>query len=88
MALSDRTQGYVFLVVTMCIWGGFTLTARLNALWQISAWDIVALRFSLAFLILMPILLYRKEAAFLLKKEPFILAMIGGVIYCLSLIHI
>src|SRR5690606_14140820 len=83
MALSDRTQGYVFLVVTMCIWGGFTLTARLNALWQISAWDIVALRFSLAFLILMPILLYRKEADFLLKKEPFILAMIGGVIYCL-----
>jgi len=53
----------------MCIWGGFTLTARLNALWQISAWDIVALRFSLAFLILMPILLYRKEAAFLLKKS-------------------
>ena len=83
MALSDRTQGYVFLLTTMCIWGGFTLTARLNALWNISAWDIVALRFSLAFLILMPILLYRKEAAFLLKKEPFILAMIGGVIYCL-----
>lgn len=52
----------------MCIWGGFTLTARLNALWQISAWDIVALRFSLAFLILMPILLYRKEAAFTEKR--------------------
>ncbi|ANF83182.1 hypothetical protein A3K93_11440 [Acinetobacter sp. NCu2D-2] len=67
----------------MCIWGGFTLTARLNALWNISAWDIVALRFSLAFLILMPILLYRKEASFLLRKEAFILAMIGGVIYCL-----
>src|SRR5690606_11977029 len=72
-----------FLLTTMCIWGGFTLTARLNAVWQISAWDIVALRFSLAFLILMPILLYRKEASFLLKKEPFILAMIGGVVYCL-----
>lgn len=40
------------------------------------------LAFSLAFLILMPILLYRKEAAFT-EKEPFILAMIGGVIYCL-----
>lgn len=76
-------QGYAFLLITMCIWGGFTLTARLNALWQISAWDIVALRFSLAFLILMPILLYRKETAFLFKKEPFALAMIGGVLYCL-----
>lgn len=83
MSMSPRTQGYAFVLITMCIWGGFTLTARLNALWNISAWDIVALRFSLAFIILMPILLYRKQTAFLLKKEPFILAMIGGVIYCL-----
>ena len=83
MRLSARAQGYFFLLTTMCIWGGFTLTARLNAIWQISAWDIVALRFSLAFLILMPILIYRKEASFLLKKESFILAMIGGVVYCL-----
>lgn len=83
MNLSNRTQGYLYLLITMCIWGGFTLTARLNVLWHISAWDIVALRFSVAFLILVPILLYRKETAFLFQKEPFILAMIGGVIYCL-----
>lgn len=83
MAVSQRTQGYIFLLITMCIWGGFTLSARLNALWHISAWDIVALRFSLAFLILMPILIIRKDTAFLMQKQPFILAMIGGVIYCL-----
>ncbi|MQW92371.1 EamA family transporter [Acinetobacter wanghuae] len=81
--MSPRIQGYAFVLITMCIWGGFTLTARLNALWNISAWDIVALRFALAFTILMPILIYQKKAAFLLKKEPLILAMIGGVIYCL-----
>lgn len=81
--MSPRIQGYVFVLITMCCWGGFTLTARLNAIWHVSAWDIVALRFSLAFIILMPILLYRKDVAFLFKKEPFILAMIGGVIYCL-----
>lgn len=83
MNLSVRAQGYVFMLITMCIWGGFTLTARLNAIWHISAWDIVALRFALAFVILMPILIYRKEMAFLFKKEPFILAMVGGVLYCL-----
>ena len=83
MSLSYRTQGYIYLAITMCIWGGFTLSARLTALWHISAWDIVALRFALAFLVLMPILIYRKETAFLLKKEPFILAMVGGVTYCL-----
>lgn len=82
--LSPQKQGYALVLVTMCIWGGFTLTARLNAQWQISAWDITALRFALAFCILMPILIWKRDTAFLWKKEPFILAMIGGVGYCLT----
>ena len=82
--MSPRSQGYVFVAITMGIWGGFTLTARLSANWGISAWDITALRFALAFCILMPILIYKKDTAFLWKKEPFLLAMMGGVIYCLT----
>lgn len=81
--MSPQKQGYAFVFITMCIWGGFTLTARLNALWHISAWDIVALRFALACLILMPILIYRRDISFLFKKEAVTLAVIGGVIYCL-----
>ena len=82
--MTSRTQGYIFVAITMCIWGGFTITSRLNAIWHISPWDITALRFSLAFCILMPILIYKKDTAFLWKKEPFIVAMLGGVIYCLT----
>ncbi|RZJ22578.1 MULTISPECIES: DMT family transporter [unclassified Acinetobacter] len=82
--MSPRSQGYLYVAITMCIWGGFTITSRLNAQWGISAWDITALRFALAFCILMPILLYKKDTAFLWKKEPFLLAMIGGVAYCLT----
>ena len=82
--MSPQKQGYLYVLITMCIWGGFTLTARLSANWGISAWDITALRFALAFCILMPILIYKKDTAFLWKKEPFILAMIGGVTYCLT----
>lgn len=82
--MSPRAQGYVFVAITMCIWGGFTITSRLNAQWGISAWDITALRFALAFCILMPILIYKKDTAFLWKKQPFLLAMIGGVGYCLT----
>ena len=82
--MTSRTQGYVYVAITMCIWGGFTITARLNAIWHISPWDITALRFSLAFCILMPILIYKKDTAFLFRKEPFILAMIGGLAYCLT----
>ncbi|WP_313035690.1 DMT family transporter [Acinetobacter sp.] len=82
--MSPRSQGYLYVAITMCIWGGFTITSRLNAQWGISAWDITALRFALAFCILMPILLYKKDTAFLWKKQPFLLAMIGGVAYCLT----
>lgn len=82
--IPQRYQGYVFVAITMCIWGGFTISSRLGALWHISPWDITALRFLLAFCILMPILLYKKDIAFLFKKEPFILAMLGGVAYCLT----
>ena len=82
--MSPRSQGYLYVAITMCIWGGFTITSRLNAQWGISAWDITALCFALAFCILMPILLYKKDSAFLWKKQPFILAMIGGVAYCLT----
>lgn len=82
--MQPQKQGYLYVLITMCIWGGFTLAARLSANWGISAWDLTALRFLLAFAILMPILIYKKDTAFLWKKEPFILAMLGGVIYCLS----
>lgn len=79
--MSPRAQGYVFIAITMCIWGGFTIFSRLNAHWHISAWDITALRFAIAFVILMPILIYKKDLAFLWTKESVILALIGGVGY-------
>ena len=82
--MTSRNMGYVYVAITMCIWGGFTITSRLNAIWHISAWDITALRFGLAFCILMPILIYKKDTKFLFEKEPFILAMLGGVVYCLT----
>lgn len=82
--MTAKSQGYMYVLITMCIWGGFTLTSRLNVKWHIEAWDITALRFALAFCILMPILLWKKDTAFLWKKEPLILALIGGVAYCLT----
>lgn len=82
--MTVRTQGYLFVAITMLIWGGFTIFSRLNAGWHISAWDICALRFTIGFTVLMPILIWRRETAFLWKKEPFILGLLGGVAYCLT----
>ena len=82
--MTARTQGYLFVCITMCIWGGFTILSRLNLHWHVSAWDLVAMRFAIAFLILMPVLMYKKDLAFLWHPRPVILALTGGLAYCLT----
>lgn len=82
--MTARTQGYLFVLITMCIWGGFTIFSRLNLDWHVSAWDLVAMRFAIAFLILMPVLIYKKDLAFLWHPRPVILALTGGLAYCLT----
>ncbi len=82
--MTARTQGYLFVCITMCIWGGFTILSRLNLHWHVSAWDLVAMRFAIAFLILMPVLIYKKDLAFLWHPRPVILALTGGLAYCLT----
>lgn len=82
--MTARTQGYLFVLITMCIWVGFTIFSRLNLHWHVSAWDLVAMRFAIAFLILMPVLIYKKDLAFLWHPRPVILALTGGLAYCLT----
>ena len=82
--MTARTQGYLFVCITMCIWGGFTILSRLNLHWHVSAWDLVAMRFAIAFIILMPVLLYKKDLVFLWHPRPIILALTGGLAYCLT----
>jgi len=82
--MTARTQGYLFVCITMCIWGGFTILSRLNLHWHVSAWDLVAMRFAIAFIILMPVLVYNKDLAFLWHPRPIILALTGGLAYCLT----
>lgn len=79
--LSAPVQGYIFVVITMVIWGGFSLFARLNASWGISAWDIIAIRFSVSALILLPLLIYQKSHHFLWSKKSASLAIFGGFGY-------
>lgn len=79
--LSPTTQGYIYIIFTMCIWGGFSLFARLNASWGILAWDIIAVRFAVSALILLPILIYQKNLSFLWQPKAVLLAIFGGVGY-------
>ena len=57
-----RLIGYLLLAATMLIWGSFTLLSRLGATQSMTSWDIGALRFVTAALVLIPIQIYRREA--------------------------
>lgn len=78
---SETKKGYVLLIVTMLIWGSFTLMSRIGAKQDLSAWDITALRFATAFVVLLPIQIWRRELRFLLDSRFFALALLGGVGY-------
>ncbi|WP_051526773.1 DMT family transporter [Alkanindiges illinoisensis] len=77
----DIKKGYLLLLITMLIWGSFTLMSRLGAKQDLTAWDITALRFATAFIVLMPIQLWRRELKFLLDKRILWLALLGGIGY-------
>ncbi|WP_323842825.1 DMT family transporter [Moraxella sp. Pampa] len=79
--LSPKTQGYLLVLFTMFVWGSFSLLSRVTVRWQVAVWDIIAMRFTLAAIILMPILLIKQEWRFLFRWHAVILAIIGGVGY-------
>lgn len=81
--LSPSTQGYIFTVITMLIWGSFSLLSRVSAQWNIQIWDLLALRFGIASLILIPILLYKKDYQFLFSYRSMIIALVGSIGYCI-----
>lgn len=74
-------KGYIYLLITMLIWGSFTLISRMGAKQALTPWDITALRFATAFVVLLPIQLWRRELSFLLDKRIAWLAFLGGIGY-------
>lgn len=79
--LSPTLQGYLFIVITMCVWGSFSLLARVNVHWGIAAWDIIAIRFGVSALILLPVAWIKQDYRFLFNIKAVILALLGGVGY-------
>lgn len=78
---SEQKKGYLLLGLTMLIWGSFTLMSRLGAKQALTPWDITALRFATAFVVLLPIQLWKREFSFLLDYRIVWLALLGGVGY-------
>ncbi|MCL1622817.1 DMT family transporter [Moraxella sp. Tifton1] len=79
--LSPTVQGYLLVLFTMCVWGSFSLLSRVTVQWQVAIWDVMAMRFGFAALILLPLLWRKKDWRFLFSLRIILLAMVGGVGY-------
>lgn len=55
--------------------------SRIGAKQSLTPWDITALRFATAFLILLPIQLWKQEWRFLFDRRVLVLAFLGGIGY-------
>lgn len=80
MHRTSLKSGYFFAAGTILIWSGFVLVARLGGSSELNAFDITALRFGVAALILLPAWLWWKPVS-LFNKTMLSLALTGGIGY-------
>lgn len=75
-------SGYAFAAATVAIWAGFVLLSRMAGKSALNGNDIVALRFGVAALILLPAWCWRWRVD-LRQPRLWLLALVGGVGYTL-----
>ena len=51
---SDYTRGAVYGLAAVCIWAGFIVVSRLGVRTSLTPWDVAAIRFAVAGLLLLP----------------------------------
>lgn len=83
MPLSNTQRGFLFLLITLCIWSGFIIISKLSDSTALNAYDVAALRTGSAALVLSPWWLPRLVRG--LRKVPvmqaLILALMAGIAY-------
>ncbi|HJW03645.1 MAG TPA: DMT family transporter [Azospira sp.] len=80
MEQSQLRRGYFYAALTVAVWSGFILVSRLGGKSPLTGWDVTALRFGTAALVLFPIwLLRRPRLSF--DGRTVILAITGGCGY-------
>lgn len=73
-------RGYFYAALTVAVWSGFILVSRLGGKSPLTAWDVTALRFGTAALILLPVWLWRR-LRLNFSWRMVILAVTGGCGY-------
>jgi len=83
MTGNPERSGYLFAALTVILWAGFVLVSRLGGTGTLTPFDITALRFGTAALVLAPVWLLLLRVP-LFTPRLFVLAMVGGIAYALS----
>ncbi|HSC69417.1 MAG TPA: DMT family transporter [Cellvibrio sp.] len=83
MQTSSSNSGYLFAAGAVLIWSGFVLVSRIGGTSVLNAFDITALRFSGAALILLPLWWFWKRVP-LFNKTVLSLALTGGIGYSVT----
>lgn len=83
MQKSSSRSGYFFIAGTVLIWSGFVLVSRIGGTSVLNAFDIAALRFGTAALVLLPLWWFWKRVP-LFNKTVLSLALTGGIGYALT----
>jgi drug/metabolite transporter (DMT)-like permease len=73
-------KGYIDAFLTILIWSGFVIVSRMGGKSPLLPYDVVALRFGTATIILLPFWIIKNRVN-LLQGKMFMLAMIGGIGY-------
>ncbi|MCE2680034.1 MAG: DMT family transporter [Burkholderiales bacterium] len=73
-------RGYAYAAIVISIWTGFILVSRMGGISQLTPWDIIALRYTTAAAVLLPIWFFRGRENFFTRKY-LALCMVGGLAY-------
>jgi drug/metabolite transporter (DMT)-like permease len=74
-------KGYLDVVFVVRIWSGFVLVSRIGGKSELLSYDVVALRFGTAAVLILPYWIFRNKVN-LLQTKLFILSLVGGIGYC------
>ena len=77
---SYRLTGYALLIFTLCVWTSFILISRMGGRSVLTPWDITALRFGTAALVLLPVAIVRGVRHYFTVRF-LTLALLGGIGY-------
>jgi len=75
-------KGYVMAALVVAIWSGFVVVSRLGGVSPLTAWDLVAIRYGTAAIILLPVFVFKRRFR-LFTRQSVGLALTGGLGYAL-----